>query len=662
MNKLLSLLFVVMYVLLIPLVIIPPQGVLADTATECDQEADSQEASTSVSESLPSSDNKVLSDINKPGVDYDNEDTPGIARSSRDSEAEEDIAFNKNSYTGNEESAQNSPPVEDESRDHESGCFTGQEEDSANNNGKAIHHEESKKDLDCDKPDLGINTTSKTGSNEMKQQSGCEEGLETLSTNKDNISSDQEGLNINSGCLETNDSYSESGAELKATDNYTVIEKQDDFDLIRDNLSGYFKLISDIELTGTWNPIGQENGNNLAFSGIFDGQGFTISNLLINNDNLPAGEYAGLFGYTRGATIKNVNLADVAVSGTVNVGALVGKSYNTTVENSIVSGEVRGSGNNIGGLVGHAEETSINRSSVSGIVAGGADRVGGLVGYMAGSSSLGNANIAYSSSDVKVSGADAIGGLVGFTLTQCQISDSYATGTVEGGCCIGGLAGGVSKDTSITNCYASSQIISGSLPASSTGGLIGQAHSQTTDQNNYWDICSSGLTESALGTGLTKEQMMLASSYENWDFDQTWHIREGINSPILLWQLEQENGNGNEQPGQENGEDDHRAPEKLFSSGYFMAAMDYSPFVPLTGEAIFDLIMSKLNEAALLIEVIRAKETADIEELYYVMVLLQEIQDLLTRHAEQVEEEIFEQLLDRVTLMIREVTGLMEVS
>jgi len=34
----------------------------------------------------------------------------------------------------------------------------------------------------------------------------------------------------------------------------------------------------------------------------------------------------------------------------------------------------------------------------------------------------------------------------------------------------------------------------------------------------------------------------------------------------------------------------------------------------------------------------------------------------LTRHAEQVEEEIFEQLLDRVTLMIREVTGLMEVS
>lgn len=662
MSKLLSLLFVVMYVLLIPLVIIPSQGVLADTATVCDQEAEIQEASTSVSESLPSSDSKGHSDVNKPGVDYDNEDTPGIARSSRDSEAEKDLAFNENSYTGNEDSAQNSRPVEDEGCDHESGCFTGQEEDNANNDGDAKHHEESIKDLDCDKPDLGINTTSTTVSNEMKQQSSREEGLETLSTNKDNTSSDQEGLNINSSCLEKTEPHSESGAELKATDNYTVIEKQDDFNLIRDNLSGYFKLISDIKLTGTWNPIGQENGNNLAFSGIFDGQGFTISNLLINNDNMLAGEYAGLFGYTRGATIKNVNLTDVAVSGTVNVGALVGKAYNTTIENCIVNGEVRGSGNNIGGLVGHAAVTRIKRSSVSGIVAGGADRVGGLVGHMTGSNYLGNANIAYSSSDVKVSGANAIGGLVGFTLTQCQISNSYATGIVEGGCCTGGLAGGVSSDTAVTNCYASSQIISVSLPASSTGGLVGNAHSQTTGQNNYWDICSSGLTESALGTGLTKEQMMLASSYKGWDFDQTWHIREGMNSPILQWQLEQENGNGNEQPGQENGEDDHRAPDKLFSSGFIMFAMDYSPFVPLTGEAIVDLIVSKLNEAGLLLEIIRAEETADTEELYYVMVLLQEVQDLLSRHAEQLDEEIFVQLLDWVILMIREVTGLMEAS
>ena len=54
-------------------------------------------------------------------------------------------------------------------------------------------------------------------------------------------------------------------------------------------------LDSDIALTGSIEPI-----NN--FLGTFDGQGHTISNLVVNSSS----RYAGLFGYSEGTTIRNV--------------------------------------------------------------------------------------------------------------------------------------------------------------------------------------------------------------------------------------------------------------------------------------------------------------------------------------------------------------------
>lgn len=661
MNKLFSLIFAVMYVLLVSLVIMPSQEVQADTDSACEQEADNQNVLIGESESLPSLNNGDSSDVSSPSTDYGGKETPGDVQSSSEGDLDKGLDFNEDSYADIDEGAQKSLSVENKSNNSEVNGFTGQEHDNVPINNDSNYDEEFMEGLDCDKPGVDSRTSTKANANDLNQQSSCEEDSEMLTSSDDYSNSNHEDLDNNTGCPGTVISVSQSEANLKTADSYTVIETQDDFDLIRDNLNGYFKLISDINLTGTWNPIGQEE-NNTPFSGTFDGQGFTISNLLVNSNTLSEEDYAGFFGYTSDATIKNVNLVDVEVSGTENVGALVGKSYNTMVESCVVSGEVRGSGNNVGGLVGWAANTSINRSSVTGIVAGDADRVGGFVGQMTGSSFLENAKITYSSSDTKVSGLRGVGGLVGLTLAQCLISDSYATGTVEGGCCVGGLAGDASRDTTIINCYAASQIISGSLPALSTGGLVGRAHSQTTGLNSYWDLCSSGQTESALGIGLTEEQMLLVSSFEEWDFEQTWHIGEGINNPILQWQLEQENGNDTEQPEQENGEEDHRAPEKLFSSGFIMFAMDYSPFVPLNGEAIVDLIVSKLNEAGLLLEIIRAEEIADTEELYYVMELLQEVQYLLNRHYEQFDEADYEQLLDRVIIMIIVVTGLMETN
>jgi len=124
----------------------------------------------------------------------------------------------------------------------------------------------------------------------------------------------------------------------------------------------------------------------------------------------------------------------------------------------------------------------------------------------------------------------------------------------------------------------------------------------------------------------------------------------------------EENGNDTEQPKEKNGKVDFRMPEKLFSPAYLNFSVDNTSLFLLAEETTLDLIKSKLNEADLLIELFLAKESADTEELYYIMDLLHEVYDLLTRHAGQIDEGDFMQLLDRVIIMIIVVTGLMETS
>lgn len=113
---------------------------------------------------------------------------------------------------------------------------------------------------------------------------------------------------------------------------------------------GTVKLLMDVELTGTWAPVGDSS---TPFKGTFDGDGHKITGLKIST-----GSYIGLFGYVgEGATIKNVNLVGASVSGESRVGALIGRIVgDATVSNCSVdsASKVVGSGSNTGGLIGEA--------------------------------------------------------------------------------------------------------------------------------------------------------------------------------------------------------------------------------------------------------------------------------------------------------------------
>ena len=240
-----------------------------------------------------------------------------------------------------------------------------------------------------------------------------------------------------------------------------------------------YELVADIDLSGTWTPIG-------TFTATFDGNNNRISNLRISS-----GSNIGLFSILNNATIKNLKLATVSVTGAGNVGALVGQATDTTLSNIELIGddlqsssdahtEIKGSGANVGGLVGHFNRGTITDASSSLTVRGGAtddaDNTGGLVGNLAGGT-IKNSN---SSGSVSGSnGVDFVGGLVGNN--NGNISNSWASGNVtstsisvapsNGSTRYGGLVG--DNNGNISNSWASGNVSSNGSNNTSYGGLVG---------------------------------------------------------------------------------------------------------------------------------------------------------------------------------------------
>ena len=73
-------------------------------------------------------------------------------------------------------------------------------------------------------------------------------------------------------------------------------------------LSGHYKLVSNVTLYSTWAGIGTGTSNTTAFTGSFDGNGYTIT----YDRDYPA-EHPP-FNYANGATIKNLTVTGYLTS------------------------------------------------------------------------------------------------------------------------------------------------------------------------------------------------------------------------------------------------------------------------------------------------------------------------------------------------------------
>ena len=122
----------------------------------------------------------------------------------------------------------------------------------------------------------------------------------------------------------------------------------------------YVRLENDIDLLGRENlhsPIGPTTGSK--FKGVFDGQGYRIKNMIINQ---PDKEAQGFFGWLQGndnTTIRNLIIdASCSIIGKTKCGGLAGASQNSsttakiTIENVVNEANVTVSGQDAAGIVG----------------------------------------------------------------------------------------------------------------------------------------------------------------------------------------------------------------------------------------------------------------------------------------------------------------------
>ena len=324
-----------------------------------------------------------------------------------------------------------------------------------------------------------------------------------------------------------------------------------------------FDLTQDISCADVANftPIGLDrNGwSEGDFSGTFDGQGHTISDLHIDdttNQDIATQGYTGLFFQIYDGTVKNLTLHNGSVKGSEDVGAVAGEVEQGTVLNVHSDLDVIGAydsnqengGQYIGGLVGEfdnygynpntEQNLGIGNSSSSGNVTGTYE-VGGIVGLyysspenddgnpvidaLAGNTFTGTVSDPDNAffADEGPQGYDTLfGGIAGYvqsdnsagenTSDSIYISNNTASSSdISGGYYVGGLIGMLQNNVDDSGDQAGTTVANNTIDATVTsrydyvGGLIGYEYGESSDADQEWgfDIQDNSIQGSVTGGG-----------------------------------------------------------------------------------------------------------------------------------------------------------------
>lgn len=317
----------------------------------------------------------------------------------------------------------------------------------------------------------------------------------------------------------------------------------------------HFILTADIDASSSssWNsnagfsPVGNTSS---PFTGTFDGQNHTISNLRINRST----DYIGLFGYIVDAKVINIKLYGCRIKGKENTGSLAGYCQSSIISNcSTVAGMLQGTnGNNVGGLIGRAQsgsELSYCYSKTE--VQSGYGFVGALLGNLMYDSSMRYCFAVKRLYSTNRSSAICFGGLVARN-HRSVIENCYSLGYVGGNNEVGGFVGRNSSNTTgctINNCYAAGQVVATNHYTQIKGGFAGKNDANSSISNCYFDtqtsMLSAAIGQDANGqsvTGYTTAQFALSANFSTWDFDDVWTIEtigelSAAPRPYLQWQL-----------------------------------------------------------------------------------------------------------------------------
>ena len=186
-----------------------------------------------------------------------------------------------------------------------------------------------------------------------------------------------------------------------------------------------------------WLPIGDFNNR---YTGVFNGNGFTITNLYISRATT---SYIGLFALLGiGARVESLGITAANVTGNNYVGVLASYNIGEVVAVYTAGSVTANSGSYAGGIAANQTAAGTIHSSYSNASVTGQANVGGLVGYASAGTGASITN-SYSTGLITRSGtgsATSIGGLIGAVAMGFSASASYYDSTTSG--CVSGGSNG----------------------------------------------------------------------------------------------------------------------------------------------------------------------------------------------------------------------------
>lgn len=319
------------------------------------------------------------------------------------------------------------------------------------------------------------------------------------------------------------------------------------------------KLTANIDLSNAeWTPIGKMTNtysDYVAFGGVFDGDGHTISGLKIDN----SAQYQALFGYVKGGIIKNLTVdgsVTTATTSSAYAAGIVGYGDPVTMKNCVNKvtvnvtqkgyaagvaayagtgstitdctnqGNISGVGGYLGGIVGTAKGVTITNCINNGDVVDSMLSatypycVGGIAGSATSASRITNCgNIGAVTSRLKSTGG-VVGTFAG-TVEKC-----FNTGDVDGIYNVGGIVGAIySKETKITDCYNLGKVTC-NVPtkelsekcSKGVGGIVGNPGSTSNKGNVVTNCYNAGTITNAdaATTDITVGGVIGSSSAKNY--------------------------------------------------------------------------------------------------------------------------------------------------
>ena len=292
--------------------------------------------------------------------------------------------------------------------------------------------------------------------------------------------------------------------------------------------SKQYKLVDNIDLDGKdFKGLGDSSNK---FTGIFDGNGYTISNFNTKS-NAGSGEqgfinFLDKTGILKNLTFDNAKLTYGKSSG-IAIGCNAGKVENVVVKNSVLT-----TNQSTCGLVASVNEGSIKNTSVidSELISTNVDygtTHGGLVGRNKATGSLESVLF-----DGTISAQKWAGGIVGWNYGK--ISNAYATGQINGTEKIGGLVGRNNDRTQISTSIANVNL---SVKENLAGPVIGEENYGGGKQEDVVYNSENKFSADApvlKGTiGKTANKLKDLSKLPA-SFSASWEIRSDVNNGYPL--------------------------------------------------------------------------------------------------------------------------------